>query len=162
MSETAKDLRTIVLQSLSGRDAHAPVTDVIDGLEWGLAGERAGESPHTIFEIVLHMVYWQRFALAWIEGEKPPTPEKAADSWPGPSAPADQSAWADALGEFRSGLSRFEELARKADLDAVRRGKSVLEILQLVAAHNSYHCGQIVLLRRQLGAWPPPGGGATW
>ena len=34
--------------------------------------------------------------------------------------------------------------------------------LEVLALHNSYHLGQIVLLRRILGAWPPPSGGDTW
>jgi uncharacterized damage-inducible protein DinB len=31
-----------------------------------------------------------------------------------------------------------------------------------ITAHNSYHAGQIALLRRQAGAWPPERGGDTW
>ncbi len=52
--------------------------------------------------------------------------------------------------------------AAQEDLLADRGGKSVLEILQLIATHNSYHVGQIVSLRRGLGSWPPPRGGLTW
>jgi hypothetical protein len=37
-----------------------------------------------------------------------------------------------------------------------------MEVLYQLAAHNSYHVGQIVVLRQALGAWPPPGGGDTW
>ena len=40
----------------------------------------------------------------------------------------------------------------------IRRGEG----LAIVAQHNSYHLGQIVMLRRVLGAWPPPAGGDTW
>ena len=35
-------------------------------------------------------------------------------------------------------------------------------MLHTIASHNSYHLGQIVLVRQLLGAWPPPGGGLTW
>lgn len=41
-------------------------------------------------------------------------------------------------------------------------GKSPLEMLIAVAAHNSYHAGQAVVLRQLLGMWPPPSGGLTW
>ena len=153
MSEGALDLRQIVRQALSGRGAHALVEEIGDGLDWRAAGRRVDGSPHTVFEIVRHMVYWQRFCLDWIDREKPPTPEHASESWPGPAAPADQAAWADA---------QLDSRAQEADLEAVRHGKSLLEVLQLIASHNSYHCGQIALLRRQIGEWPPPGGGATW
>ncbi len=162
MSDEPLGLRQIVRQALSGRGAHTLVQEIADGLDWRAAGRRMDGSPHTIFEIVQHMVYWQRFCLDWIDREKPATPEHASESWPGPAEPPNQAAWADAVGELRTGLSELDDRAREVDLEAVRHGKSLLELLQLVASHNSYHCGQIALLRRQLGEWPPPGGGATW
>lgn len=36
------------------------------------------------------------------------------------------------------------------------------DVLRGVGSHVSYHFGQIALLRRMLGAWPPRGGGDTW
>jgi uncharacterized damage-inducible protein DinB len=35
-------------------------------------------------------------------------------------------------------------------------------VLWQLAAHNSYHTGQIAMIRRVLSAWPPRGGGDTW
>jgi hypothetical protein len=34
--------------------------------------------------------------------------------------------------------------------------------LQTMASHISYHLGEVVLMRRMLGLWPPPSGGYTW
>ncbi|MBI1739487.1 MAG: hypothetical protein HYR57_01185 [Candidatus Koribacter versatilis] len=42
------------------------------------------------------------------------------------------------------------------------RESTVHRMLWQIAVHNSYHVGQIALLRRQLGAWPPRRGGDTW
>src|SRR5262249_12094487 len=50
----------------------------------------------------------------------------------------------------------------KADLLAKRGRKTPLEVLQTIASHNSYHLGQVVVLRQRLCAWPPPSGGLTW
>jgi len=36
------------------------------------------------------------------------------------------------------------------------------DLLRAMGQHVSYHVGQIALLRRMMGAWPPPGGGDTW
>jgi uncharacterized damage-inducible protein DinB len=38
----------------------------------------------------------------------------------------------------------------------------VLAVLWQTAVHNSYHIGQVVILRRMLGAWPPLDGSDTW
>jgi uncharacterized damage-inducible protein DinB len=43
-----------------------------------------------------------------------------------------------------------------------RAKSSPLQMLHAIAAHNSYHLGQVVVLRQMLGAWPPPSGGLTW
>lgn len=162
MSATPDAVRSVLLQALSGRGAHVLVRDVVDGLDWQLAGERGGGGAHSVFQLVQHLVFWQDFALAWIDGSKPTTPEHAADSWPGGEAPASEAEWLELVRRFHAGLDAFEQRTAELDLLEERGPKTVLEIVQLIAAHNSYHAGQIATLRRVLGAWPPPGGGATW
>jgi uncharacterized damage-inducible protein DinB len=39
---------------------------------------------------------------------------------------------------------------------------TVGEALVHVSTHNSYHLGQVIVLRQMLGAWPPPAGSYTW
>jgi uncharacterized damage-inducible protein DinB len=58
-----------------------------------------------------------------------------------------------------------EEMQRQ--IETVHEGNtkfaSTLEaVLWQMVAHNSYHTGQIAMLRRALNAWPPRGGGDTW
>jgi uncharacterized damage-inducible protein DinB len=162
MSEAPRDLREIVDQSLTGRGAHALTHEVLDGLAWKLAGRRVEGFPHSIFAIVGHLVFWQRFCLTWIDEDVPAAPEHAADSWPGASEPRDEREWNDLVKEFRDGVSALRDRVDSLDLLEARGGKTVLEIVQLIASHNSYHVGQIAQLRRALGSWPPPSGGATW
>ncbi|MDX1502640.1 MAG: DinB family protein [Thermoanaerobaculia bacterium] len=161
-STTPETVRSVLSQALSGRGAHVLVRDVVDGLDWELAGRRSDGAPHTVFQIVNHLVYWHDFAIAWIDGSKPSTPDQAAGSWPGAEAPASESEWLALVERFGADLDAFEKRTRELDLLDDRGPKTVLEILQLIASHNSYHSGQIAALRRALGAWPPPGGGATW
>jgi uncharacterized damage-inducible protein DinB len=42
------------------------------------------------------------------------------------------------------------------------RAASLEAVLWQLVAHNSYHIGQIAMIRRILGAWPPKSGGDTW
>jgi uncharacterized damage-inducible protein DinB len=159
---TSDELRRVVLQALSGRGAHVLATEALDALAWRDAGRRGAAWPHSVFQIANHLVYWQDFSLAWIDGDEPETPAHAAESWPGAQAPASEAEWHRTLAAFRAGLEALERRARERDLHEVVGAKSVLEILQLIASHNSYHLGQVTWARRELGAWPPPGGGATW
>jgi uncharacterized damage-inducible protein DinB len=156
------ELRRVVLQALSGRGAHVLAADTLDGLAWREAGRRGAAAPHSVFQIVNHLVYWQDYSLAWIDGGGPETPAHAAESWPGEEAPKSAAEWRRTVAGFRAGLEALERRARERDLLEVVGDKSVLEILQLIASHNSYHLGQVAWARQELGAWPPPGGGATW
>ena len=98
------------------------------------------------------------------KGKNPPSPEHAVDSWPGSVYPADEDEWKTAVSTFLSGLRIVEEIAASELEQEVpgRAGKSRGEILGKLTGHNSYHLGQIVLLRRLLGSWSPPSGGDTW
>jgi uncharacterized damage-inducible protein DinB len=120
--------------ALSGRRAHVDGVRALEGLEWRLAGERPGGVPHSVFRTLRHLLYWQDLYLEWLGGGAPAWPEHDPEGWPGEEAPADAAEWET----------------------------TALQAIQAIAAHNSYHLGQIVLIRRMLGAWPPPGGGDSW
>lgn len=160
--EAPAELREALVRALTGEGAHVDARKALDGLDRQSAGARPDGAPHSVFQIVQHLVYWHDHALGWLAGEKPATPRHDADSWPGPPAPASAEEWQAATARFAAGLDRLLRHAREDDLLARRGPKTVLYILQISAAHDSYHLGQAVLLRQQLGAWPPPGGGFTW
>jgi hypothetical protein len=146
----------IVGYALTGGDAHVASRTVFDGLQWQFAGARVEGSPHTLYELLNHMIFWQDGAQEWLKGRSPEIPEHAADSWPGPSAPRVRAEWATAVRRYQAGLARLERAAQRASSVRKGRGKSQLEMLAAVGAHNSYHVGQAALLRRLLRKWPPP------
>ncbi|MFO7171800.1 MAG: DinB family protein [Bacillota bacterium] len=157
-------LTRILQDALEGRGSHVSPTNALDGLDWELAGRRPPGSPHSIWEILQHMIFWQDFFLAWMRGERPAVPATAAASWPDRTAPEGAAEWEGAVARFQKGLAEAMAEAEK-DLEATipgSPGHSRADALVQLIGHNSYHLGQIVLLRRQLGAWPPPGGGDTW
>lgn len=162
MTDASELVTAIVRQALTGRGAHVETLGALDGLDWKLAGERPDGDSHSIFQIVNHLVYWQEFALQWLDGEKPATPEHAADSWPGAEAPASPEEWEATVERFREAHAEYERRCGGCDLYERLGPKTALEIIQLIASHNSYHAGQVAILRRMLGSWPPPAGGATW
>ena len=151
-----------IQHSLSGEGAHAATYDVFSGLDWKLAGVRPENAPHSVYQLLNHMQYWQEWVLKWLDGSRPPIPKRASSSWPGDAAPASRKTWDGAVRRFRAGIEALSRRSREADLVSRDGAKSRLEMLQTIASHNSYHAGQVVLLRQVLGAWPPPSGGLTW
>lgn len=155
-------LRDRLAKALTGEGAHTRTAEILDDLPAELAARGVEGFPHTICAVVRHLVYWHDFALAWLRGEKEPTPEHDVESWPGPSAPESDEEWAALVVRYREGHARIVDIAAKED-PFERLGKfHRLNLLLLIANHDSYHAGQVALMRRALGAWPPPGGGATW
>ena len=151
-----------VRHALSGEGAHVQVGEVFAGLDWKRAGERPAGVAHSAFETLNHITFWQEWAVAWLDGEDPATPRHAAGSWPGTQAPASAAEWKRAVARLGKGLRELEKRAGRPELAGSRGGKTQLEMLVTIGSHNSYHAGQVAQLRRMLGSWPPPSGGATW
>jgi uncharacterized damage-inducible protein DinB len=162
MSTDGKILEKTVGNALSGKGAHADTKNLFAGLEWKATGTRPEGVPHSIFQLLNHMSYWQDWVVKWLDGENPPIPQHASGGWPGSQAPASAKEWQRAVRGFRSGLDGLARRSREADLLTKRGKHSRLGMLQAIASHNSYHAGQVVVLRQVLGSWPPPSGGVTW
>ena len=155
-------LRKALRHALSGEGAHAGTHTVFSALDWKLAGIRPESAPHSIYEVLSHMVYWQDWVASWLDGKNPPVPKHASASWPRGAAPAGKREWERAARRLGDGLEDLTRRSGEASLSSTSRAKSGLEMLHTIASHNSYHAGQVVVLRQLLGAWPPPSGGLTW
>jgi DinB superfamily len=137
-----------------------PASRAMDGLSAAQALMKPAGSPYSVAEIVSHMVFWQRYVIATIAGEPVEDISSAATGWSAVSL----EDWPRLKDEFLANLERCRDIAGSAaTLERVPSGnRSVGYRLLSHARHNAYHLGQIVLLRRILGFWPPPGGGDTW
>jgi uncharacterized damage-inducible protein DinB len=162
----------ILIELLYGKGAHANPLACVEDLSAELAGRHAQNLLHSIWQIVWHVNFWADYELRRIRGEKPRYPDHAAESWPPPTPPTENE-WKHEVIRFADLLAALTALA-EADSNELNREvpamhpnqkthtSTVLAILWQLAAHNSYHVGQVALVRRALGAWPPRGGGDSW
>ncbi len=162
MSADGMALQKLARHALSGQGAHVGTKNVFSGLDWRAAGSKPQSIPHTVYELLKHMTYWQDWVIAWLEDGNADLPRHASGSWPTETGPSSRGDWDKAMREFVRGLKRLELGCRGADLRPRRGRKSRLEMLSTIAVHNSYHAGQVAFLRQYLGKWPPPSGGLTW
>lgn len=134
-----------------------PASRALDGLTPEQAVTRLEGWPYSVAEVVAHMLFWQRHDHATIEtGAEPDVP--AGADWPAVT----EEDWPRLKDEFLASLEGSRKIAR--DSEALERpilGGKFTVGLRLVwfTGHNAYHLGQVVMMRRMLGAWPPPGGG---
>jgi uncharacterized damage-inducible protein DinB len=150
MAENIEIATRSISRALSGRGSHLEPSRVFENLDWKLAAARPDGVSHSIFQVLHHMVFWQDWILKWLDGKRLST----AGSWrSGPLT--SRIEWERAIARFKAGLA---ELSRRAHEESPfdKSGKtSRLEMLHTAASHNSYHCGQIVILRQMLKSWPP-------
>ena len=162
MANDRNVLYQTISKSLSGKDAHVGNASVLAGLDWKLAGARPDHVPHSVFQLVSHTIYWQEWAVKWLDGKDPRAPKHAAGGWPGRVSPTSRKQWERTVRRFRDALKALNHHSRKGDLLSKRGKLTRLEMLHLIGSHTSYHVGQVAFLRQLLGAWPPPSGGVTW
>ncbi len=160
MTHEGKLLQKILAGALIGKGAHAATKNLFEGLDWKAAGSRPRGSKHSVYQLLWHMNYWQDWALVWLKGGKPRVPRHASASWPA-AAPANARAWQRAVRDFRAGLEQMARESRRLDLLAKRGPHTRLGMLHVIATHNSYHAGQVVVLRQMMGKRPPRSGGVT-
>ena len=158
--------RDTLRETLYGVESHMHVLHALEGLDPEIAGAETPGSPHTIFQVLHHMIYWQDISLARLRDEDPPFPDTAAEGWAFPQGPEDESDWEAAVASLAEGLRALETFVADDEYDLERtfgkRSRSRLSEVLMIAGHNSYHLGQIVQQRMQLGAWPPPKGPNSW
>jgi uncharacterized damage-inducible protein DinB len=157
---------------LAGDSAAAPPAAILEGLSSEAAHRAVEGAPHTIYEELWHITFWQQVTLDWIAGVETPVPVHAASGFPSEAQAAGEK-W-DAL---RQRFFAGNEQAVAAARDSVRldqtvrcpsrpglptRTMTVREQLESLGAHNAYHFGRIVLLRQLCGMWPPASGGYSW
>jgi uncharacterized damage-inducible protein DinB len=152
------ELRKHVIELLRSRGAHADFDEAIEGLPESLRGARVKEVPFTAWKLLEHLRLAQWDILEFSRNAKHKSPAWPEGYWPESDAPQNAAAWDASVEAFRRDLADMEKLVRDPSKDlfapiAHGQGQTLLREALLVADHNSYHVGQLILLRRALGAW---------
>jgi hypothetical protein len=153
-----KILRQHLTKLLTANEAHAGWKQALTGLPAKLRGVRPEGSPYSVWDLVDHMRIAQWDILEFSRNPAHVSPEFPAGYWPGTETPPSARAWNHSLRTFRADLQAMIALVTKPSTDLFARiphgsGQTILREALLVADHNAYHVGELVLLRRLLGAW---------
>lgn len=151
-------LRDHVLYLLQGGGAHLRFEQAIADLPEELRGAKVDGASHTPWRLLEHLRICQWDILEFSRNPKHVSPDFPAGYWPADDAPADSESWDQSVQAFRDDLQAMIDLVADPDTDLYARiphgdGQTVLREALLVADHNAYHLGQLVFLRRCLGAW---------
>ncbi len=152
-------LREHLLYLLRGGGAHLSFDAAIADLPVPLRGAKPAGVPHTPWRLLEHLRIAQWDILEFSRDPKHVSPKFPEGYWPPTDAPPDDAAWDRSVAGFRADLQAMCDLVADPHTDLFARiphgeGQTILREALLVGDHNAYHLGQLVVVRRALGAWP--------
>jgi DinB superfamily len=159
MEDDQAALRMHLIYLLNGGGAHVDFDTAIAGLPAKLRGARPAGSPHTPWRLLEHMRIAQLDILEFSRDPNHVSPDFPDGYWPKGDSPPSAATWAKSVKLFRSDLRQMERLVSSSSTNLYALiphgdGQTILREALLVADHNAYHLGELVLVRRLLGAWP--------
>lgn len=153
-----KILREHLVKLLTGSEAHADFEAAVKDLPAELRGKVPQGGEYSAWQLLEHLRIAQWDILEFSRDAKHKSPEWPTGYWTESAEPPNEGAWDEGVRAFRRDLQALCELVsnEKSDLYAPIAhgdGQTLLREALLTADHNAYHVGQLVLVRRLLGAW---------
>jgi hypothetical protein len=153
--KTTDPLRQHLINLLTKAEAHIDVRSAFENFPEHLRGRKPQRAPHTPWQLLEHMRIAQWDILEFSVNAKHVSPEWPEAYWPEGEAPPDVKAWDKSVKQFLADLDAVCKMVSDPKHDLSARiphgdGQTYLREALLVADHNAYHLGQLVMVRRIL------------
>src|SRR5262249_15239059 len=150
----------IVASALDWEQARLTLDHSLDKLPADLRGTRPDGMPHSIWELVEHIRLTQFDLLNYCRNPDYTAPKWPDEYWPAAQAPASDAEWEQALETIRREAKEFADFTTEPGRDLTAKiphgeDHTYLRTILVSIDHTSYHVGQVLYVRRMLGAWPP-------
>ncbi len=151
-----------LLALLAGGQAHATLEAAVEDFPAAQYGAVPEGLPYSAWQVLEHLRITQRDILDFCSppegGYKPLA--WPAQYWPEQTAPPTPQSWDETLGSLQEDAAAFAAKLTEAGADLYTPfswgdGQNLLREALLIADHNSYHTGELVVIRRLLGIWKP-------
>ena len=152
-------LRAHVLKLLRGGSAHADFERAIKDLPVSQRGAKPAGAPYTIWQLLEHLRIAQLDILEFSRDANHKSPKWPDEYWPKMQSPPNEAAWDVSVEHFRRDMADFQDMIADSEIDLLKpiedapEGQTLLREALLLADHNSYHIGEIVLMRRLMDEW---------
>jgi hypothetical protein len=150
-------LRKHLADLLRMKGAHVNFEAALSGFPAELRGAKPQGAPHSPWQLLEHMRIAQEDILDFSRNPKYQEKKFPGDYWPATEAPPSEDAWDRSVQQFQKDLKDMQELVADTKHDLLARiphgtNQTLLREALLVADHNAYHLGQLVFLRKTMGA----------
>jgi uncharacterized damage-inducible protein DinB len=154
-AKPAPTLRSILLEQLrsthNSEEWFVPANIAVEGLTPEQASWTDGKGNHSVGQLAAHLVYWNRRNLARFKGE----PQEKFTNNDETFTSFDAKHWADIVKQLDQVMTEWEQVVATADEEKLKSWYSTIEH---VGAHNAYHIGQMIYVRKEQGSWNPDKG----
>lgn len=154
-AKPAPTLRSILLEQLrsthNSEEWFVPANIAVEGLTPEQASWTDGKGNHSVGQLAAHLVYWNRRNLARFKGE----PQEKFTNNDETFTSFDAKHWTDIVKQLDQVMTDWEQVVATADEEKLKSWYSTIEH---VGAHNAYHIGQIIYVRKEQGSWNPDKG----
>ena len=139
-------------------NAHVSLDNALERMPFLLLGERPGNLPYSIWQLAEHIRIAQWDLLEFSRNSKHVSPKWPDEYWPKETAPKSEDEWQKCIQQIKDDRKSFIELIKNSGDDLYKpfdygSGQSLLKEAMVLADHNSYHTGEIIIIRRLLNAW---------
>lgn len=150
-----QSIRHQVARLLEGGMAHLKLQDEIQTFPFERAAAKPIGAPYTAWQLLEHIRIAQHDILEFSRSATHVSPSWPGGYWPETEAPPNRAAWDLSVAQTLAGLDAMKKLLNDPAVDIHATipwgdGQTVLREALLVADHNAYHLGQLVMLRRML------------
>jgi uncharacterized damage-inducible protein DinB len=151
-------MRAQLAKTLDWGEAHADFDKAVKDFPADLRGRKVHGLPYSAWQILEHLRITQHDILDFARNPKYKEIAWPDEYWPKAAEPPDAAAWDASVAAFRRDRDAMKQLATDEAVDLEAKiphgsGQTYLREVLLVLDHNAYHVGELVLLRRLLGAW---------
>jgi hypothetical protein len=159
MADQDASLREQLYQLLLGSNAHVDVLTALKDFPPKLYGVKPQNAPHSAWELLEHMRIAMRDLWEFSTSDQYVEKKWPDDYWPSSSEPSSQEAWHTSVRALKEDMAAFGKLVKDPDSNLYaqipwgKKEHTLLREVLIAADHISYHTGELVYLRRILGAW---------
>lgn len=148
-------LREQLAQFLDWDKAHLPFDEAVKNFPADLRGVRPPGAPHSAWELLEHLRIALWDIVEFSRDARHKSPKWPSGYWPAATSPPGEAAWSKSVAAYRESLRALAGMAKDKGNDLFApiphgTGQTLLREILLAAAHNAYHLGQLVLVRRML------------
>jgi hypothetical protein len=152
------NVRKYLINMLKGGNAHVEIDKALDDLSLELCGKKTDNVPYTIWQLAYHLRISQWDIVEFSRNPDYQSPDWPEGYWPDKEAPESDKTWEETKIALLKDKQDMIDMVADQGNDLFTpfdhgNGQNLFREACLIIDHNSYHIGQIILIRKLLNAW---------